>query len=149
MSMPPSNSITTVTKEIECESDHMSNQMMKMLEAMIEYDKLDDESSPSETYDITLSPSIEDFKSEYDLWMTPPPPSFGDYFKTSHPHKSKRSPFARTFRKPHFSKLEGVEDQNPWDVLYDTYYGRKPLFEDLWRCRVKLDVKRSASWEAT
>ncbi|MCV5004611.1 hypothetical protein OFM39_33665, partial [Escherichia coli] len=40
-------------------------------------------------------------------------------FKTSHPYESKRSPFARTFRKPQFAKLEGVEDQNPWDVLYE------------------------------
>ena len=149
MSMPPSNSIKTVTKEVECESDHMSSQMMKMLEAMIEYDKLDDESSPSETHDITLSLSVEDFKSEYHSWMTPPLPSFGDLFKTSHPHKSKRSPLARTFKKPHFAKLEGIQDQHPWDVLYDTYYRWKPLFEDLWRRRVKLDVKRSASWEAT
>ena len=123
--------------------------MAEMPEALIASDKLDDESSPSETPDITSSPSIEDSKSEYHLWTTPPPPSFGDSFKTSHPHKSKRSLFARTFRKPQFAKLKGVEDQNPWDVLYDTYYGRKLLFEDLWQRRVKLDVKRSASWEAT
>ena len=106
--------------------------MAEMSEAMIEDNKLDDESFPSETHDITLSLSVEEFKSEYHLWTTCQPPSFGDSFKTSHPYKSKRSPFARTFRKPHFAKLEGVEDQNPWDVLYDTYYGRKPLFEDLW-----------------
>ena len=147
--MTPTNSIETVTKEVECESDFMSSQMTKMLEAMIEYDKLDDESSPSETHDITLSPSAEDFKSEYHLWTTPLPPSYGDSFKTSHPHKLKRSPFAHTFRKPHFAKPKGVQDRNPWDVLYDTYYGQKLLFEDLWRRRVKLDVKRSTSWEAT
>ena len=146
--MPPTNSIKTVTKEVECESDHMSSQIMKMLEAMIEYDKLDDESSLFETHDITIPLFVEEFKSEYHLWTMPQPPSFGDSFKTSHPYKSKRSPFARTFRKPQFAKLEGVEDQNPWDVLYDTYYGWKPLFKDLWQCRVKLDVKRSASWEA-
>ena len=133
LSMPSTNSIETVTKEVQSESDHMSSQMTKMLEAMIEYDKLDDESSPSKTHDITLPLSVEDFKSEYHLWTMPPPPSFGDFFKTSHPRKSKRSPFARTFRKSHFPKLEGDQDQNPWDVLYDTYYGRKPLFEDLWR----------------
>ena len=109
---------------------------------MIEYDKLDDESSPSKTHDITISLSVEELKSEYHLWTTPQPPSFGYSFKTSYPYKSKRSPFARTFRKPQFAKLEGVEDQNPWDVLYDTYYGRKPLFENLWRRRVKMGVKR-------
>ena len=145
--MTPTNSIETVTKEVECESDQMpsglweyydvvkfdEDSMTKMLEAMIKYDKLDDESSPSKTHDITLPLSVEDFKSEYHLWTMPPPPSFGDFFKTSHPRKSKRSPFARTFRKSHFPKLEGDQDQNPWDVLYDTYYWRKPLFEDLWQ----------------
>ena len=149
LSMPPTNFIETVTKEVECESDHMSSQMMKMFVAMIEYHKLDDELSPFETVDITLSPSVEDFKSEYHLWTTLPPPSFGDSFKTSHSYKSKRSPFVCTFKKSHFAKLKGIQYRNPWNVLYDKYYGRKPLFEDLWRCRVKLDVKRSASWEAT
>ena len=50
--------------------------MTKILEAMIESDKLDDESSPSKTHDITLPSSVEDFQSEYHLWTTPPPPSF-------------------------------------------------------------------------
>ena len=142
----PTNSIETVAKEVECERDQMPSKpweyydvvtfdedpMAEMPEALIVSDELDDESSPSETPVITLSPSIEEFTSEYHLWTTLQPPSFGDYFKTSHPYKSKRSPFARTFRKPQFAKLEGVEDKNPWDVLYDTYYGRKPLFENWW-----------------
>ena len=163
LSSTPTNSMETVTKGIECASDQPTSELWEYYdvvtfdedsieetsEAMIEDDKLDDESSPSETHDTALSPSVEDFKSTNHLWTTPPPPSFGNFFKTSHPYKSKRSPFVRTFRKPHFAKLEGVEDQNPWDVLYDTYYGRKPIFEDLWRRRVKLDVKRSATWEAT
>ena len=145
--MTPTNSIETVTKEVECESDQMpsglweyydvvtfdEDSMAEMSKAMTEYDKLDNESSPSKTHDITLPSSVEDFKSEYHLWTTPLPPSFGDSFKTCHPHKLKRSPFARMFRKSHFAKLEGVQDRNPWDVLYDTYYGRKPLFENLWR----------------
>ena len=163
LSMTHTNSIETVTKEVDYQSDQTPNGlwedhdvvifdedfMAEMSEAMIEDDELDDESSPSETHDITTPLSVAEFKSEYHLWTTPQPPSFRDSFKTSHPYKSKRSPFARTFRKPQFAKLEGVEDQNSWDVLYDTYYGRKPLFEDLWQRRVKLDVKRSASWEAT
>ena len=98
--------------------------MKEMSRIIIEYDELDDESSLFETHDITIPLSVEEFKSEYHLWTTPQPPSFGDSFKTSHPYKSKRSPFARTFKKPQFAKLEGVEDPNPWDVLYDTYYGR-------------------------
>ena len=144
--MTPTNSIETVTKEVDCQSDQTPSGlwedydvvtfdedfMAEMSEAMIEDDKLDDESSPSETHDITLSPSVEDFKSEYHLWTTLPLPSFVDSFKNFHLHKLKRSPVARTFRKPHFAKLEGVQDQILWDVLYDTYYGQKPLFEDLW-----------------
>ena len=124
MSSTPTNSIETVTKEAECESDQTPSKLWKyynvvtfdedsmteMPEAPIASDKLDDESSPSETPDITSSPSIEDSKSEYHLWTTPYPPSFGDSFKTSHPHKSKRSSFAHMFRKPQFAKLEGVED---------------------------------------
>ena len=147
LSSTTTNSIETVVKEVECERDQMpsgpreyydvvtfdEDSIEETSEAMIEDDKLDDESSPFKTRDTAWSPSVEDFKSGYHLWTTPPPPSFGDSFKTSYPHKSKRGPFARTFRKPQFAKLEGVEDQNPWDVLYDTYYGRKPLFEDLWQ----------------
>ena len=29
------------------------------------------------------------------------------------------------------AKLEGNPIQEPWVVLYDTYYGRKPLFDEL------------------
>ena len=161
--MTPTNSIETVTKEVECEIDQTPSRlpedydvvtfdedsMVEISRAIIDYDELDDKSSPFETRDITLQSYVEEFKSEYPLLTVPPPPLFGDSFKTSHPHKSKRSPVARTFKKPHFAKHEGIQDQNPWDVLYDTYYRWKPLFEDLWRRRVKLDVKRSASWEET
>ena len=163
MSMTPTKSIEPVTKEVKCESDQTpsglseaydvvtfhEDSMAKMSRAIVEYDELDNESSLFETLDITIPLSVEEFKSKYHLWTTPLPPSFGDSFKTSYPHKLNRSPFARIFRKPHFAKLEGVQDQNTWDVLYDTYYGWKVLFEDLWRSRVKLDVKRSAFWEAT
>ena len=160
--MTPTNSIETVTQEVDCQSDQTpsglwedydvvtfdEDSMEEMSRTIIEYDELDDKSSLFETHDITILLSVREFKSEYQIWTTPQPPSFGDSFKTSHPYKSKRSPFARTFRKPQFAKLVGVEDKNPSHVLYHTYYGRKPLFEDLWRHRVKLDVKRSASWEA-
>ena len=119
--------------------------MVEMSRAICEHDELDDESSPFETHDITLPSSVEELKCENLLWTVPLPPSFGESFKTSHTRQSKRSPFARTFRKPHVAKLEGIENQNLWDVLYDTYNGRKPLFEDLWRRRVKLDIKRSTT----
>ena len=142
--MTPTNSIETMTKEVDYQSDQTPSGLWEdydvvtfdedsteeMSRTIIEHDELDDKSSLFETHDITI-PSVEEFKSEYNLWTTPQPPSFGYSFKTSYPYKSKRSPFARTFRKPQFAKLEGVEDQNPWDVLYDTYYGWKPLFEDL------------------
>ena len=98
LSMTPTNSIETVTKEVECESDQMLSElweyydvvvfdedsMSEMSKAMIESDKLDDESSLSKNHDITLLSSIEEFKSEYPLWTKPAPPSFGDSFKTSH-----------------------------------------------------------------
>ena len=81
LSSTPTNSIETVTKEAECESDQTPSKLWKyynvvtfdedsmteMPEAPIASDKLDDESSPSETPDITSSPSIEDSKSEYHL----------------------------------------------------------------------------------
>ena len=30
-----------------------------------------------------------------------------------------------------FSKLERVHNRDPWDMLYNTYDGRKPLFDDV------------------
>ena len=124
LSMIPTNSIETVTKEIECESDQMPRSLWKdydvvifdeesmaeMSRAINEYDELDDKSSPFETHDLTLPSSVEEFKSEYPLRTVPLPLSFGDSFKTSHLHKSKRSPFTCTFRKPYFAKLEDVQD---------------------------------------
>ena len=123
LSMTPTNSIETVTKEVDCKSDQMPSRLweyydvvtfvddslVEMSKTMIESDKLDNESSPSMTHDITLASLVE----EYHLWTTPPLPSFGDSFKTSHPHKLKISPFARTFRKSYFFKLEGIQDRNP------------------------------------
>ena len=157
--MTPTNSIEIVKREAECENDQTPSElwedyddvtfdeesMVGMSRAICEHDELDDESSPFETHDITLLSSVEELKSANPLWTVPLPPSFGESFKTSHTRQPKRSFFARTFRKPHFAKLEGIQDQNLWDVLYDTYYGQKPLFEVLWQRRVKLDVKRSAS----
>ena len=77
LSMTPTNSIVTVTKEVECESDQMpsglweyydvvtfdEDSMEEMSKAIIESDKLDDESSPSKTHYITFPSSVEDFKS--------------------------------------------------------------------------------------
>ena len=81
LTMTPTNSIETGTKEVDCQSDQTpsglwedydvvtfdEDSMTEMPEAPIASDKLDDESSPSETPDITSSPSIEDSKSEYHL----------------------------------------------------------------------------------
>ena len=66
------------------------------------------------------------------MWPTTSPPSFGPHFETSKAYPSKKSSHAHTFNfKLNFAKLKGVYNLEPWDVLYDTYYGRKPLFDDL------------------
>ena len=66
------------------------------------------------------------------MWPAPSPSSFGPFFEASQAHPSKRISLAHTFIiKLNFVKLEGVYNLEPWDVLYDTYYGRKPLFDDL------------------
>ena len=87
MRMTPTNSIETMTKEVECESDQTpsglwkdydvvifdKDSMAEMSRAIIEHDELDNKSSPFETHDITLSSFVKDFKSEYHLWTTSPP----------------------------------------------------------------------------
>ena len=96
--MTPTNSIETVTKEVECISDQTpsghwddydvvtfdEDSMEEMSRTTIEYDELHGKSYLFETHDIAIPLSVGEVKSEYHLWTTPQPPSFGDSFKTSH-----------------------------------------------------------------
>ena len=90
LTMTPTNSIETGTKEVDCQSDQTpsglwedydvvtfdEDSMEEMSRTIIEYDELNDESSPSETHDITIPLSVEEFKSKYHLWTMPQPLSF-------------------------------------------------------------------------
>ena len=92
------------------------------------------EMSPHEIHIIMPPPFIKENTYEDPMWPAPPPPSFGPYFEASQAYPSKRSSLARMFFiKTNLAKLEGVYNRDPWGVLYDTYYGRKPLFDELLR----------------
>ena len=97
--------------------------------AWIEYEQ-HEESSPNETDVIMPPPYMMDHSFDDPMWPVPPPPSFGPYFEASYAHQSKWNPLAQMSRlEPYLAKLEGVYNRDLWDVLYDTYYGRRPLFD--------------------
>ena len=82
---------------------------------------------------IIMSPLfIKENTYEDPMWPAPLPPSFEPYFEASQAHYSNRSSLAQMFFiKTNLAKLDGVYNRDPWGVLYDTYYGRKPLFDEL------------------
>ena len=93
-----------------------------------------EESSPNETNVIMPPPYMIDPSFEDPMWPAPPPSSFAPYFEASQAYPSNRSSLAHMFFiKTNLAKLEGVYNRDPWGVLYDTYYGRKPLFDELLR----------------
>ena len=68
----------------------------------------------------------------------------------SQAHHSKPchvGPMSQVF--PYPVKLEDILNHNPYVVLYDTFYGRKPLFDDLFSKSLANDYNLSAYWEAT
>ena len=78
------------------------------------------------------------------MWPTPPPPTSYQ----AYPHKP--SHVERTCQNfSNQAKLEDIKKQDPFVVLYDTYYGRKPLFDERLSKSQADDFKSSASWEAT
>ena len=90
--------------------------------------------SPHEIHIIMPPLFIKENTYEDPMWPAPPPPSFAPYFEASQAYPSNRSSLAHMFFiKTNLAKLEGVYNRDPWDVLYDTYYGRKPLFDELLR----------------
>ena len=82
---------------------------------------------------IIMPPSfIKENTYEDPMWLTPSSPSFKPYFEASQAYHSNRNSLAQMFLiKTNLAKLEGVYNRDPWGVLYDTYYGRKPLFDEL------------------
>ena len=99
---------------------------------MLENNESLNESSLLKIHIIMPPPFVNEYSYEDPMWPVPSPPSFRPYYEASQAHTFKRSSLAHTFIiKLNFAKLEGVYNLEPWDVLYDTYYGRKPLFDDL------------------
>ena len=76
------------------------------------------------------SPIINEDSYESMERLTSPQINFGQQFKASQPHHTKKGPFVHTFHTlPYLAKLEGIYKKNQLDVSYDTYYGRRPLFD--------------------
>ena len=66
------------------------------------------------------------------IWPTSSLPTLKVLFEPRLPCALKMSHVESTCQKLyHYVKLDGNPIQEPWVVLYDTYYGRKPLFDDL------------------
>ncbi|EXB50356.1 hypothetical protein L484_007926 [Morus notabilis] len=86
---------------------------------------------------IVMPPSVEkDHIFEDLMWPATPPPSRAPFFRANQAHMSAPSRVEQMSQKPpNLAKLEGVTNQDPYVVLYDTYYGRKLLFDELARHR--------------
>ncbi|EXC13347.1 hypothetical protein L484_012775 [Morus notabilis] len=81
-------------------------------------------------------PVEKDHIYEDPMWPATPPPSRAPFFHANQAHMPAPSRVEQMSRKlPNLAKLKGVKNQNPYVVLYDTYYGRKPLFDELARHR--------------
>ena len=66
------------------------------------------------------------------IWPTSSLPTLKALFEPQQPCAQKMSHVGRTCQKLYYhAKLEGNQIQEPWVVFYDTYYGRKPLFDEL------------------
>ena len=93
--------------------------------------------SPSLEIPIVVPPPVEkDHIYEDPMWPAIPPPSRAPFFLANQAHMPAPSQVEQMVRKPpNLAKLEGVKNQDPYVVLYDTYYGRKPLFDELARHR--------------
>ena len=131
--------------EVEYESLQEPSTNWGLCETLNDYDSSDEgtqawtdseephgEASPLEIHIIIPPPFIEENSYKDLKWPALPPSSFGPYFKASQAHYSKKSSLAQMFFiGTNFSKLERVHNRDPWDMLYDTYDGRKPLFDDV------------------
>ena len=75
---------------------------------------------------------IQDHIYEDPMWPIPPPPTLASFIYVPWVHTSKPS-LVRIMCQilPYLAKLEGINNQDPYVVLYDTYCGWKPLFDEL------------------
>ncbi|EXB65627.1 hypothetical protein L484_025894 [Morus notabilis] len=86
---------------------------------------------------IVVPPPVEkDHIYEDPMWPATPLPSRAPFFHANQVHMPAPSQVEQIIQKlPNLAKLEGVKNQDPYVMLYDTYYGRKPLFDELARHR--------------
>ncbi|XP_024025485.1 uncharacterized protein LOC112092766 [Morus notabilis] len=99
------------------------------------------------------------YTPSYDpFWLSSSPPPY--YILYEPEPKMKFSNQAHHFSKANLigavclncknhTKLKGVTRKDPCVVSYDTYYGRKPLFDERFTKSLAKDVKASAPWKAT
>ena len=99
-----------------------------------------DEESQEDVYEprpleisIVEPPTIKcDHVCEDPIWSAPPPTSLTPFILAQQTPALEPSRVEHTCRlHPYLAKLEGVQNQDPFDMLYDTYYGRTPLFDEL------------------
>ncbi|EXC26858.1 hypothetical protein L484_016076 [Morus notabilis] len=101
-----------------------------------EFQKDVNESKSLEIPIVVPPPIKKDHISEDPMWPATPPPSRVPFFHVNQAHMPAPSRVEQMSRKlPNLTKHEGGKNQNPYVVLYDTYYGRKPLFDELARHR--------------
>ena len=87
-----------------------------------------------------VPPVMQEYMYEDPMWPPTPPRALTSYLGVHHAHAPKSSQVELTYHIfPHLAKLEGIHNQDPFVVFYDTYYGRKPLFDELFS---KLPAKR-------
>ena len=83
-----------------------------------------------------VPPVMQEYVYKDPMWPPTPPPTLASYIGVHHAYPSKSSQVEQTCHSfPHLAKLEGVHNKDPFVVFHDTYYGRKPLFDELFSKR--------------
>ena len=74
---------------------------------------------------------IQDYIYEDPMWPIPPSPKLASFLHVPQAHTSKPSLVGAMCQiLPNLAKLEGINNQDPYVVLYDTYYWQKQLFDE-------------------
>ena len=103
-----------------------------------------------ESHLIVPALKVEEYIYEDPMWPIIIPPTLASFLWAHQSYLPKPNHVEITCKiLPYHAKLEGIHNQDPYVVLYDTYYGRTPLFDECFSNSQADDYKSSASWEAT
>ncbi|PON66380.1 hypothetical protein PanWU01x14_110350 [Parasponia andersonii] len=79
-----------------------------------------------------LSPFIKDHIYDDPMWPKPPLPPLAPFIQAHQIHVPElRQVEGMCQLLRYITKLEGIQKQDLFVVLYDTYYGQKLLFDEL------------------